>query len=120
MLVWFDISQHLMDIAASKVSVDLPGNGPFCFRLLDYFAVGCLYRGCPPHRTYVKDDLSDLVDVCRYYVENEEARQAMGKTLATTSINIYTGGNSGHTTSIAASRQLTRRDVHDLSATLYR
>ena len=82
-------SQHLMDIAASKVSVDLPGNGPFCFRLLDYFAVGAcivavrhtaefpvpLVPGV--HIAYVKDDLSDLVDVCRYYVENEEARQAM-------------------------------------------
>jgi len=82
-------SQHLMDIATSKVCVDLPGNGPFCFRLLDYLAVGAcivavrhtaqfpvpLEPGV--HIAYVKDDLSDLLDVCRYYVENDDARKTM-------------------------------------------
>lgn len=82
-------SQHLIDAASSKVCVDLPGNGPFCFRLLDYFAVGAcivavrhtaefavpLIPGV--HIAYVKDDLSDLVGLCRYYTENEQARRAM-------------------------------------------
>ena len=29
------------------------------------------------HVAYVADDLSDLVEVCRFYVENEEAREEM-------------------------------------------
>lgn len=79
----------LREIAHSKICIDLPGNGDFCFRLIDYLAVGSCIIGVK-HRTqlpsplvdgthivYVKDDLSDLVDVCRHYLENEEARQTL-------------------------------------------
>jgi hypothetical protein len=84
-------SQHLIDAASSKVCLDLPGNGPFCFRLIDYLATGCCivavrHRTRFPvplvpgvHIAYVKEDLSDLVDVCQYYVENEAARTEMRK-----------------------------------------
>lgn len=79
----------LREVARSKVCVDLPGEGDFCFRLVNYLAVGACVVG-PRQRTvlnaplvdgvhvaYVKDDLSDLVDVCRRYVEDEEAREAL-------------------------------------------
>jgi hypothetical protein len=81
--------QHLFDAAAARVCIDLPGNGPFCFRLIDYLAVGaCIvavrHRTAFPaplvpgvHIAYVQDDLSDMVDVCRHYLENAPARQAM-------------------------------------------
>ena len=29
------------------------------------------------HIVYVKDDLSDLVDLCRFYLENDDAREAL-------------------------------------------
>ncbi len=82
-------SSYLLEIARAKVCVNLPGNGELCFRLLDYFAVGACVVGprprtelhIPPvdrvHIRYTRDDLSDLVDLCAYYVEHEDAREAM-------------------------------------------
>ncbi len=79
----------LKEAAHAKVCIDLPGEGDFCFRLINYLAVGACIVGPRPrtvlhaplldrvHIAYAKDDLSDLVDVCSYYVENEEAREAM-------------------------------------------
>ena len=59
----------------SRLCLDLPGNGAFCFRLLDYFALGCAVIS-PTHKNrlhvpliegkhivYCKEDLSDLVEV---------------------------------------------------------
>ncbi|MDQ3263537.1 MAG: glycosyltransferase [Myxococcota bacterium] len=80
-------SRHLREIAQSKVCVDLPGNGDFCFRLVDYLAVGAcvvarrhgnllptdLVDGL--HVVWVKDDLSDLVEKCRELVHDEERRE---------------------------------------------
>jgi hypothetical protein len=79
----------LKEIARAKVCIDLPGEGDFCFRLVNYLAVGACVVG-PRHRTvlnaqlvdgvhiaYTKDDLSDLVELCQFYLENAEAREAM-------------------------------------------
>ena len=79
--------RFLREIATSKVCIDLPGNGDFCFRLIDYFAVGACVIA-KRHRTklhfplidkknivYAKDDMSDLVDLCDYYVKNDDARE---------------------------------------------
>jgi Glycosyl transferases group 1 len=84
-------SAFLREVARSRVCIDLPGNGEFCFRLFDYFAVGACVIG-PRHRTqlpsplvdrkhivYTKDDLSDLVDLCAFYVENEEERESISR-----------------------------------------
>ena len=79
-------SRYLREIAQSKICIDLPGNGPFCFRLIEYLAVGaCIIS--PPHQAifspkledgihikYCKADLSDLVDICNYYLKNDTAR----------------------------------------------
>lgn len=81
----------LREVARARVCVDLPGEGDFCFRLVNYLAVGACVVG-PRHRTelhaplvdgvhvaHVRDDLSDLVEVCRFYVENAEAREQMAR-----------------------------------------
>ncbi|WAL62606.1 glycosyltransferase [Thermocoleostomius sinensis] len=79
--------RSLQEISRSKVCLDLPGNGSFCFRLVDYFAVGACVISYP-HRTrlpsplvdrqhivYCREDFSDLLDLCAYYLENEVARE---------------------------------------------
>jgi Glycosyl transferases group 1 len=82
-------AKFLKEIARSRVCVDLPGNGPFCFRLVNYFAVGACVVS-PPHATtmpvplvdrhhliYTKADMSDLVDLCEQYVQDDAAREAI-------------------------------------------
>lgn len=84
-------SRYLRDVAASKICIDLPGNGDFCFRLIDYLAVGVCIIG-PPHKTilspllqdrkhmvFCKPDLSDLVDLCSYYLDKEEEREQIAR-----------------------------------------
>jgi hypothetical protein len=79
----------LKQIARAKICVDLPGNGDFCHRLINYLAIGACVIGprhgnelhIPlvdrKHIAFAKDDLSDLVDLCAYYLENDEAREEM-------------------------------------------
>ena len=82
-------SRFLCEVAQSKICIDLPGNGPFCFRLFDYLAVGACVIG-PRHRAmlhvpleerkhvvYTKDDLSDLVPLCEYYLDHEDEREVI-------------------------------------------
>lgn len=81
--------RFLRDIAQSKVCIDVPGNGDFCYRLMDYFGVGAcvispghanrLHRELEPgvHIAYAKPDLSDLVELCDYYVRDADAREKM-------------------------------------------
>jgi len=79
-------SRFLKEVARSRICIDLPGNGDLCLRLVDYLAVGTCIIG-PRHRNilhvplengkhivYAKDDLSDLLDLCRYYLDHEEER----------------------------------------------
>ncbi len=88
-------SRYLREISASKICIDMPGNGPFCFRLIEYLALG----GCvisPPHPTtlvpdlvdrvhivYCKPDLSDLVELCRYYLATDGKREEIGRNAMT-------------------------------------
>jgi hypothetical protein len=79
----------LKEVARAKVCIDLPGEGDLCFRLVNYLAVGACVVGPRPrttlhaplvdgvHIAYAKDDLSDLVDLCRFYLDNEAAREEM-------------------------------------------
>jgi Glycosyl transferases group 1 len=79
----------LKEIARSRICIDLPGEGDFCHRLINYFAIGaCVISArhgnvlnAPlvdrEHLAYTKDDFSDLVELCKFYLENEEAREAM-------------------------------------------
>jgi hypothetical protein len=82
------VSSH-REIARSRVCIDLPGNGPFCHRLIDYMAVGaCIVS--PPHPTvlnaplipgthitYTRQDMSDLVELCRALLDDELAVEGL-------------------------------------------
>jgi hypothetical protein len=82
-------SRYLRDVAASTVCVDLPGNGPFCFRLVEYLALGsCIvavrHRARLPeplrdgvHVVFVRDDLEDLVERCEELLRDEEGRKRL-------------------------------------------
>jgi hypothetical protein len=79
--------RSLQEVAQSKVCLDLPGNGSFCFRLMDYMAVGACIISYPhqtqlpsplidrQHIVYCQEDFSDLIDLCAHYIENETARE---------------------------------------------
>jgi hypothetical protein len=79
--------QSLRESAQAKIGIDMPGNGDFCFRLLDYLGIGTFVIAYP-HRTmfhvpiedrrhlvYCKHDQSDLVERCAYYVQHPEERE---------------------------------------------
>lgn len=81
----------LRECTEAKICIDLPSNSDFCYRLPDYLALGCCVVA-PQHRTrmhvdledrkniiYVARDLSDLVEVCRYYLAHDEERSAIGR-----------------------------------------
>lgn len=81
--------EFLKEVARARICIDLPGEGDFCHRLINYFAVGaCVIAArhgnilnAPlvdrEHIVYAKDDFSDLVELCNFYLENEEAREEM-------------------------------------------
>lgn len=83
--------RYLAETARAKVCIDLPGNGDFCFRLVDYLAVGACVIGPRPgnelhvplvdreHIVFIKDDLSDLVELCEYYVANDAERERIAR-----------------------------------------
>jgi hypothetical protein len=84
-------SRYLRDVAASRVCVDLPGKGDFCFRLVDYLAIGSCVVGPRPRTVlhsplvdgrdlaYCRDDLSDLVSLCRRYVDQDDDRERLAR-----------------------------------------
>jgi hypothetical protein len=84
-------SRYLTETARAKICIDLPGNGAFCFRLIDCLALGsCIIGPRPAARlhaplidgvnvVYCADDLSDLVSLCTRYLEDEEEREAVAR-----------------------------------------
>ena len=83
--------QFLQEVAQSSVCIDLPGKGDFCFRFVNYMAVGSCVIAYP-HRTtlqvplvpgkhlvYTKPDLSDLVELCEYYRRNVNEREEIAR-----------------------------------------
>lgn len=87
------VSYHefLNEVAQSKICIDLPGLGDFCFRLMNYLSIGTCVIAYP-HRTilhvplidrkhivYVKEDFSDLVELCEYYLENDDEREEIAR-----------------------------------------
>jgi hypothetical protein len=81
----------LKEIAHAKICINLPGEGDLCFRLINYFAIGACVIGPPPRNVlqaplvdrldvvYTRPDLSDLVDLCRYYIAHDHAREEMAR-----------------------------------------
>jgi hypothetical protein len=84
-------TRSLEEAAQAKICIDLPGNGDFCFRLIDYLGIGACVIA-PRHRTtlhvpledkqhvvFAREDLSDLVDLCEYYLEHDDERAAIAR-----------------------------------------
>jgi Glycosyl transferases group 1 len=83
--------RSLEEAARARVCIDLPGNGDFCFRLIDYLGIGsCVVAA--RHRTvlhvpledrkhivYANDDLSDFVALCQYYLEHDDERNEIAR-----------------------------------------
>jgi Glycosyl transferases group 1 len=82
-------TQYLREIAGSRVCTDLPGEGPFTYRLVEYLAVGSCIVAYPhkarlhvplrdrEHIAYTKEDLSDLVELCDYFLRNPLERHRL-------------------------------------------
>jgi hypothetical protein len=82
-------TQYLRDIAGSRVCIDLPGEGPFTYRLIEYLAVGSCVVAYPhqarlhvplrdqEHIAYTKEDLSDLLELCDYFLRNPLERHRL-------------------------------------------
>jgi hypothetical protein len=82
---------HLNEVASAKICIDLPGKGDFCFRLIDYLAVGSCVIGPRPSTIlhapltngvnvlYCADDLSDLVSLCATYLGREQEREQIAR-----------------------------------------
>jgi glycosyltransferase involved in cell wall biosynthesis len=87
-------SWYLREMARSRTCLDLPGQGPFCYRLVEAFAMGCCVIG-PRHATrfpielspgenvvHCADDLHDLPDLCVRYSRSLEDRSRIGQAAA--------------------------------------
>jgi hypothetical protein len=84
-------SRSLREAAQARVCVDLPGRGDLCFRLVDYLAVGACVVAAPQrtrlhvplvdgeHVAFARPDLSDLVQLCAFYLAGEDARERLGR-----------------------------------------
>jgi hypothetical protein len=79
-------TRYLREMARARVCVDLPGQGPFCYRLVECLAMGCCVIG-PRHATelpvdlqdgvevvHCGDDLDDLADLCATYAADAPRR----------------------------------------------
>lgn len=82
-------SHFLREVASSKLGIHFPGNGPFTHRVAEFLGLGTcmvslrfsteLHSPLIPGKHYVEvsDDLSDLIEKCEYYLENDEERETI-------------------------------------------
>jgi hypothetical protein len=59
-------SRYLREVARSQVCLDLPGQGPICFRLVEYLAIGACIVAYP-HQVVFPGSLADKIPIvyCR-------------------------------------------------------
>jgi hypothetical protein len=81
-------SKYLQEAALSRICIDLPSMSSVTWRMIDLLAIGSCIVG-PPHTNqmqvpfengvhvaYCREDYSDLIEVCRHYLDHEaEARK---------------------------------------------
>ena len=79
-------SAYLRESAQVALAIDLPGNGPFCHRLVELLGTGCcvvapeyateLHVALQPniHYARVEPDLSDLASVCKRLLSDDAER----------------------------------------------
>jgi len=84
-------AEFLEEIGRSRICIDLPGLGPFCFRLVNYLAIGSCIIAYPhaalmhvplvdrEHIIYCKPDMSDLVELCEYYLDHDDEREQIAR-----------------------------------------
>ncbi len=82
-------SRFLREIAAARLGLQLPGNGPFTHRVPEFLGLGTcmisvrfateLHVPLVPGKHYVEiaDDLSNLREKVRFYIENEQERNGI-------------------------------------------
>jgi len=82
-------SQFLWEAARARISLDLPGNGWLCYRLVEYLGIGACVVAVPhgnrlhvplldrKHVAYTRPDGDDVVDLCAYYMEHRGERELM-------------------------------------------
>ena len=82
-------SQSLAEAARARVSLDLPGHGWFCYRLVEYFALGSCVIAVPhqnrlhveledgKHIVYMRPDGADVVELCTYFLEHRREREQL-------------------------------------------
>jgi Glycosyl transferases group 1 len=82
-------SSFLQKVARSRVCIDLPGNGPFCFRLVEYLAAGACVVAAPhtarlhvplvngEHLLFASPDLSDLPTIAAALVVEDDRRERL-------------------------------------------
>ena len=84
-------SRFLREAALAKLCLDLPGNAPLSHRISEFLGIGtCLVSPRYPtrlpvllepavHYVDIADDLSDLLDACRYYAAHDEERERIAR-----------------------------------------
>jgi hypothetical protein len=80
-------SRFLREVAGARLSLHMPGNGPFTHRVAEFLGLGTclvsqrfatsLHVALKPgvHYVEIAPDMSDLVDKVRYYLANENERK---------------------------------------------
>lgn len=80
-------SRFLREAASARLCLGLPGNGPFTYRVAEFLGLGCcmlapryptsMHVPLEPgvHYVAIARDMSDLLDVCRYYLAHDDARE---------------------------------------------
>lgn len=86
--------RYMREMALARVCIDMPGQGPFCCRLVENMAIGSCVVGVRQATSmpvelragveivYCRDDLSDLADLCEEYVRDEAKRMAVEEAAA--------------------------------------
>ena len=84
-------SQFLSEVARARISLDLPGYGWLCYRLVEYLGIGACVVAIPhgnrlhvplvdgEHVVYTRADGEDVVDLCAYYLEHDSERKAIAR-----------------------------------------
>jgi Glycosyl transferases group 1 len=84
-------SRFLREVASARLSLHLPGNGPFTHRVAEFLGLGtCMMSVRYPtelhvplvagiHYVEIASDLADLVEKCRFYLRNEAERERIAK-----------------------------------------